>query len=108
MPVQVDRADFARPDAPWLVVVFTSATCQTCAKVVSTAAVLTSAEVVVEEVEYGARGDVQRRYGIEAVPTVVIADAAGVVRTSIQGPVNASDLWAAMATVRAAPDAPEV
>ena len=26
VPAQVDRADFTRPDAPWLVAVFTSAT----------------------------------------------------------------------------------
>ena len=30
VPVQLDRADFVRPDAPWLVAVFTSATCETC------------------------------------------------------------------------------
>ena len=31
VPDHVDRADFARPEAPWLVAVFTSATCSTCA-----------------------------------------------------------------------------
>ena len=33
VPAQLDRADFDRPEAPWLVVVFTSATCETCAAV---------------------------------------------------------------------------
>ena len=27
VPAQLDRADFDRPDAPWLVVVFSSTTC---------------------------------------------------------------------------------
>ena len=30
-PAQLDRADFPRPDAPWLVVLFTSRTCESCA-----------------------------------------------------------------------------
>ena len=33
VPAQVDRADFDRPEAPWLVAVFTSATCSSCAGV---------------------------------------------------------------------------
>ena len=41
-----------------------------------------------------------RRYGIEAVPTVVIADAEGVVRSSFVGPPVATQLWAAMAEAR--------
>ena len=55
VPVQLDRADFARPDAPWLVAVFTSATCQTCADVAAKAAVLASDDVAVAEVEYARR-----------------------------------------------------
>ena len=34
VPEQLDRRDFARPDAPWLVAVFTSAPCDSCAAVV--------------------------------------------------------------------------
>ena len=67
---QVDRADFARPEAPWLVAVFTSATCHTCADVVAKATVLASDDVAVAEVEYGAARDVHRRYRIDSVPIV--------------------------------------
>ena len=42
IPAQLDRHDFERPDAAWLVAVFTSATCDSCADVVSKAAVLAS------------------------------------------------------------------
>lgn len=100
VPSQLDRSDFARPEAPWLVSVFTSATCDACAGTAAKAAVLASDDVAVDVVEVGARGDVHRRYGIDAVPLVVVADAAGVVRASFVGPPTATDLWAAVAEAR--------
>jgi hypothetical protein len=99
-PDQLDRADFARPEAPWLVAVFTSATCSTCAAVWATAQVLDSSEVVVEEVEAVRDGDRHRRYAVEAVPIIAVADAHGVVRRSFLGPVSATHLWAALAELR--------
>ena len=74
VPDQLDRADFARPDAPWLVVVFSSTTCLSCADAVEKARVLAAAEVVVQEVEVAARPGLHRRYGIEAVPVTIVAD----------------------------------
>ena len=100
VPAQLDRADFTRPDAPWLVAVFTSATCDSCAKAVERAKVLASDSVAVEEAEVKARPDLHRRYHIDAVPIIVVADADGVVRTSFTGPPSATDLWAAVASVR--------
>lgn len=99
-PSQLDRADFPRPDAPWLVAVFTSATCHTCADVARKATVLDAPEVAVAELEHSATGELHDRYGITAVPTLVVADADGVVRASFLGPVSATDLWAAVAEVR--------
>ena len=99
-PVQLDRNDFDRPDAPWLVALFTSATCESCAALRDRAAVLDSRDVVVAEAEVGARRDVHRRYAIEAVPIVCIADHDGVVVRSFIGPVTATDLWAAVAAAR--------
>jgi len=103
VPAQLDRADFARPDAPWLVAVFTSATCDSCAGVVAKAEVLASADVAVGAVEWQTRKDVHERYGIDGVPLLVIADADGVVRRSFAGPVSATDLWAAVAAARETP-----
>lgn len=103
VPAQLDRADFDRPDAPWLVAVFTSATCDSCAQAVARAQVLASEAVAVEEVEVKARADLHRRYHIEAVPIIVVADGEGVVRTSFTGPPSATDLWAAVAGVREGP-----
>lgn len=100
VPSQLDRQDFAEPAAPWLVAVFTSATCGTCADVARKAAVLASREVAVQEVEFGAERELHRRYAIDAVPVTVVADAAGVVRGAVVGPVTATDLWALVAEAR--------
>lgn len=100
LPERVERHDFARPDAPWLVAVFTSATCSTCAGVWDKARHLASDDVAVQEVEVTAARDLHDRYRITAVPAVVIADAAGEVRSTFLGPVTATDLWATVAELR--------
>jgi Thioredoxin len=107
VPAQIDRADFVRPDAPWLVVSFTSATCSTCAQIVAKVAVLASNTVAIDDVEYTARTETHRKYNIDAVPAVLIADAAGVVRRSFIGPISATDLWAAVAEARNPGSSPE-
>jgi len=106
VPGQLDRGDFPEPDAPWLVAVFTSATCDACADTVAKARALASPSVVVEEVELVEHGDLHRRYGIDAVPLLLLADGEGVVRASFVGPPSATDLWAAVAEVRDGPGAP--
>jgi len=100
-PAQVDRADFPRPAAPWLVVVFSSATCSTCARVVEAAQAVASADVEVVDVAVAVWPELHRRYRIDAVPLTVIADGAGVVRADFIGPVAATDLSAAVARLRA-------
>jgi hypothetical protein len=99
-PVQLDRNDFARPDAPWLVAVFSSARCDVCASVIDKARVLECRDVAVAEVEYTAERALHERYSIDAVPTTVVADAHGVVVASFLGPMTATDLWAAVAEAR--------
>jgi len=100
MPTQLDRGDFDSPEYPWLVAVFTSATCNTSADVASKAAVLASREVAVQRIDYTENQELHRRYNIDAVPTLVIADQRGVVRNGFLGPVKAQDLWAAVAECR--------
>jgi len=107
VPDQLDRADFARPEVPWLVAVFTSATCQSCAAVLERARPLDSSEVAVVEVEVGTDAVVHERYQIDAVPLVVIADAAGVTRAHHLGPVSATHLWGSLAEVREPGSTPE-
>lgn len=105
-PAQLDRADFTA-NAPWLVAVFSSATCSTCADVVSKSQVLSCPSVGVVNVEYPDRSDLHRKYHIDAVPIVVVADQVGVVRASFVGPVTATDLWAAVAEARDPGSSPE-
>jgi hypothetical protein len=100
VPDQLARADFARPEAPWLVAVFTAATCRTCAGVWDKARLLDSDVVATDEVEVGARPEVHGKYAIDGVPATVVADADGVVRASFLGPVTATDLWATLAELR--------
>lgn len=100
LPTQIDRADFDEPDTPWLVAVFSSATCHTCADVVGKARALSSRDVVVHDVEYSVARDLHNRYDVDAVPAVLIADRDGVVRATFMGPVTATDLWAAVAECR--------
>jgi hypothetical protein len=102
IPSQLDRSDFDSPTTPWLVVVFTSATCGTCADVANKANVL-----ALQRVDFTEHPAVHKKYNIEAVPTLVMADHDGVVLKSFLGPVKAQDMWAAMAECRDPGSVPE-
>jgi hypothetical protein len=106
-PAQIDRGDFGEASAPWLVAVFSSATCDACSDVVRKANVLACAEVAVVEVEYPSSAELHRKYHVDAVPIAVLADRAGVVRASFIGPMSATDLWAAVAEARHPGSSPE-
>lgn len=115
VPSQIDRQDFDRrvltghdlghTDAndagpEWLVVVFTSSTCHVCADVWDKAQAAASRHVGVFQADYESERHLHERYGIDAVPTLVICDRDGVVKHHFLGPVSATHLWAAVATVR--------
>jgi hypothetical protein len=107
VPAQLDRTDFVRSDAPWLVALFTSSTCGSCAGTADKALVLECEEVAVAVVPYQEQADLHRRYASDAVPTVVVADGRGVVHASFVGPPTATDLWAAVAEAREPGSSPE-
>lgn len=100
VPAQLDRSDFEHPASPWLVAVFSSATCTTCADVIAKAEVVRSSDVAVQNVTFQEHRDIHERYAIDAVPCLVIADGEGVVQAGFLGPVTATDLWAAIAEAR--------
>ena len=106
VPDQVDRADFARPGAPWLVAVFSSATCLACQATWEKARPLESDDVAVQDVDAVADDGLHRRYGVDAVPMLLIAGPDGRVRASFLGEPPTADLWAAVADLRAAPRGP--
>jgi hypothetical protein len=107
VPRQLDRADFPRPDAPWLVALFSSTVCDSCEGLPTKLAPLDSVDVVTCEIEAHARDDLHRRYEIAAIPTTVVADADGVVRRAFVGSFTATDLWAAVAESRTPGTTPE-
>jgi thioredoxin-related protein len=107
VPVQLDRDDFEGRDRPWLVAVFTSETCESCERAWAKVAVLASGAVGVQDVSYQGRPDLHARYSVEAVPMILVADEAGVVRASFIGVPTATDLWAAVAEARQPGASPE-
>ncbi len=106
-PRQLDRSDFPRPEAPWLVALFSSTTCESCLTLPPKLAVLESTDVATCEVEYHDQPDLHRRYEISGIPTTLVADAGGVVRAAFVGAFTATDLWAAVAEARAPGTTPE-
>ena len=100
VPQLLDRHDFERPEAPWLVALFSSSTCLACADVREKVAALAAEAVVVADLDSVDDRELHERYGIDAVPLVLVADAGGIVRRHFVGPVTATDLWAVVAEVR--------
>jgi hypothetical protein len=103
VPAQLDRRDFPRPDAPWLYVLFSSRTCDSCAAMVSRVCALESESVATVQVEAKADKALHDRYRIEGVPMVVLADADGVVRAGFVGAVDTWELEEALATAQSDP-----
>ncbi len=100
IPTQLHRDDFDRSDAPWIVVLFTSATCRSCQGMWDKARHLESDAVAVQQIEVTEAKEIHERYRIDGIPTTLVADAEGVVRASFMGPATATDLWAAVAELR--------
>ena len=107
VPRQLDRRDFPRPVAPWLVVLFSSSTCEGCAAMADKVAVLESPAVAVCEIEFSRARALHDRYEISGIPTTLVADAQGRVRAAFVGQATATDLWAAVAECRSPGSSPE-
>lgn len=102
VPGHVDRNDFDGPNVPWLVVLFSAASCASCEDVAAKVRVLESPAVAVAEVDSERDRERFSRYEIDSVPTVVVADADGVVVRHHVGPISATDLWAMLHEARSA------
>ncbi len=103
VPAQLDRANFTRPDAPWLVAVFSSSTCLSCQGTWAKVQHLESSAVAVQEVEAVRDKALHERYRVDAVPLLVVADHEGVVRAHFLGEPTATDLWGTVAELRGHP-----
>ena len=107
VPHQIDRADFDRPGTPWLVVLFSSRTCESCRDVAAKIRPLECEDVAVQEAEFSEQRDLHERYRIDTVPMTIVADAEGVVQAAFVGKVTATDLWATVAECRSPGASPE-
>lgn len=96
VPERIDRADFADPGAPWLYVLFSSATCESCPVAAESLRAVSGAGVAVDEAEYTARRDLHRRYAVDAVPLTLLVDADGVVRDHFLGRTTPEQLREAL------------
>jgi Thioredoxin len=100
IPRQLDRDDFPRPDAPWLVAYFSSDTCGSCATLGPKVGALESSVVATCELDFARARALHDRYEISAIPMILVTDDEGVVCRAFVGAVTATDLWAALAEVR--------
>jgi hypothetical protein len=107
VPRQLDRNDFPRADAPWLVAYFSSATCASCQGLGPKVAVLASDDVAVCELAFEEEREVHERYDIAAIPMVLVVDGHGIVQRAFVGATSATDLWAAVAEARHPGSTPE-
>jgi hypothetical protein len=107
VPRQLDRADFPRPEVPWLVAYFSSATCGSCQGLGPKIDVLACNEVATCEMSFEAQRSIHDRYDIAAIPMILVTDSEGVVQRAFVGATSATDLWAAVAEVRSPGATPE-
>ncbi len=101
VPDRVDRGDFADPGTPWLYVLFSSATCESCPVAADSLGAVEGEAVAVDEVEYSVRRHLHRRYGIDAVPLTLLVDADGVVHDHFLGRTSPEELSEALERARA-------
>lgn len=99
VPVLVDRSDFAKPERPWLLAVFTDRNCDACADVWARVRLLESGVVAACEVELSSRPEVHEKYEIDSVPMTLLLDQSGAVRRSFLGPVRSEDVSDALQRV---------
>ena len=100
-PAQLDRRDFPHPERPWLVALFTSSTCLSCEGLYDKARPLESDDVAVVELEFNDARALHERYHVDVAPLTVVADRDGIVQASFVGAFTATDLWNAVAELRA-------
>jgi Thioredoxin len=99
LPRQLDRDDFPRPDAPFLVTYFSSTTCDSCQGLGERVAALSGNDVATAEIEFHQRRDLHDRYEISAIPMILIADHEGVVKKGFVGSTTSEELTAALSAL---------
>ncbi|MCP4224863.1 MAG: thioredoxin family protein, partial [Actinomycetia bacterium] len=98
-PTQLDRDDFVNSPGQLLVVLFASATCDTCPRaweaIEAVLGVLAGA-FVAQRVDVQLDPELHQRYRIDGVPTTIVADENGVVVQAFFGPITPHQLTEAL------------
>ncbi|MDP6323088.1 MAG: thioredoxin family protein [Acidimicrobiales bacterium] len=99
IPGHLIREDFGFLNDPWLVVIFSSESCETCKPVVAEGMKLASLGIAVQEVAAETNKGLHEKYDIDAVPMLLLVDKFGVVRSSHLGPINFDEVKKSIETV---------
>ena len=99
IPGHLSREDFNFLNEPWLVVIFSSESCETCKPVVTEGMKLTSLGVAIQEVTAETNKGLHEKYDIDAVPMLLLVDKFGVVRSSHLGPSDFDEVKKSIETV---------
>ena len=99
IPGHLSREDFGFTNEPWLVVIFSSESCETCKPLVAESMKLSSLGIAIQEIAVETNKDLHEKYSIDAVPMLLLVDKFGVVRSSHLGPINFDEVKKSIETV---------
>ena len=85
LPLQLDRHDFERPDSKWLLVLFTSETCDSCVTVLAQLPDLAITNLHIQSIEFPAQEALHKKYSVGSVPSLLLTGPQGVVEWSFAG-----------------------
>ena len=103
IPGHLSREDFGFTNEPWLVVIFSSESCETCKPLVAESMKLSSLGIAIQEIAVETNKDLHEKYSIGAVPMLLLVDKFGVVRSSHLGPTNSEEVRNSIQTVLSNP-----
>mgnify|MGYP001170249808 FL=1 len=85
LPFQLDRNDFENVESDWLLVLFSSDTCDSCNFVHDQISNLTLPSLQVQNVEFPSDNLLHKKYSVSSVPSLLLANQNGVVEWSFAG-----------------------
>lgn len=88
VPTRIRRRDLGVGPDGWLLVLFSSSDCSSCARVRDRISTLAGPDVAIREVDHRSEPELHRRYGIDTVPLTVLVDRSGEVGLAVLGPVD--------------------
>ena len=103
LPIQIDRKDFEHPETDWILVLFSSDSCESCDKVRQLLKAQETRLLHIQEVTFPKDNFLHQRYAIESVPIVLLAGVDGVVVWSFAGTPHENLLSDALAALEIIP-----